>query len=143
MSRANEGGVKRDRLLAATSILTVVLAATWLASIPLAGQVPSADQTNYTAPRTLWGDPDLQGIWGLGSVFTPLESPDELADKEFLTDQEVAALEAEHRESRSGDGTGGRTRGERGTVEDVEGAYNQVFSHGGNMNGSSEPSERR
>ena len=28
------------------------------------------------APRTPWGDPDLQGIW-IGSTLTPLERPSE------------------------------------------------------------------
>ena len=45
------------------------------------------------APRTPWGDPDLQGIW-VASTLTPLERPPEHRDREFLTEREVAALEA-------------------------------------------------
>ena len=44
------------------------------------------------APRTPWGDPDLQGIW-VGSTLTPLERPSEYRGREFLTEEEVAALE--------------------------------------------------
>ena len=44
------------------------------------------------APRTPWGDPDLQGIW-VGSTLTPLERLPEHEGREFLTDAEVRALE--------------------------------------------------
>ena len=43
-------------------------------------------------PRTPWGAPDLQGVW-TGSTLTPLERPTDLADKSFLTEEEVVALE--------------------------------------------------
>ena len=43
-------------------------------------------------PRTPWGDPDLQGIW-VSSTLTPLERPSEYRGREFLTEEEVAALE--------------------------------------------------
>ncbi len=90
------------------------------------GQIHEASD-GFTAAKTPWGDPDLQGIWGLGYTFTALERPDELGDKQFLTDEEAAALEAQHRAA-SGDGAGGRARAERGTLEDLAGAYNQAFS---------------
>ena len=51
-----------------------------------AGEAPGA------APRTPWGDPDLQGIW-VGSTLTPLERPPQFEGREFLTEEEVAALE--------------------------------------------------
>ena len=44
------------------------------------------------ALRTSWGDPDLQGIW-VGSTLTPLERPPQFEGREFLTEEEVAALE--------------------------------------------------
>ena len=46
------------------------------------------------SPRTPWGAPDLQGVWDFRSI-TPLERPDELADKEFLTEEEATSLEQE------------------------------------------------
>jgi hypothetical protein len=43
-------------------------------------------------PTTPWGDPDLQGIWNNFTI-TPLERPANLADQEFFSAEEVAALE--------------------------------------------------
>jgi hypothetical protein len=80
-----------------------------------------------TAPRTPWGDPDLQGIWD-SKIITPLERPDTFADREFLTDEEVAALEATAAETVVGKGRD--VRADAGTEEDVEGAYNNIFSTG-------------
>ena len=53
------------------------------------------------APRTAWGDPDLQGVWDYRTI-TPLQRPTNLADKEFLTEEEAAtrnesAVERERR----------------------------------------------
>jgi hypothetical protein len=45
----------------------------------------------WTMPRTVDGQPDLQGVWANNNA-TPLERPKELAGRAFLTDQEVAAL---------------------------------------------------
>ena len=44
------------------------------------------------APRTQWGDPDLQGTY-TNKTITPLERPEALGDKVFLTDEEVAEQE--------------------------------------------------
>ncbi|MGE3507949.1 MAG: hypothetical protein AB7N65_03595 [Vicinamibacterales bacterium] len=41
----------------------------------------------WVAPKTPWGDPDLQGSWDNGTP-TPLERPADLADREFLSDEE-------------------------------------------------------
>ena len=66
----------------------------WLAPILLSGQAPSTKtntpaRPSWKAPRTQWGDPDLQGTWN-NSTTTPLERPGGLAGKEFLTPQEAA-----------------------------------------------------
>ena len=44
------------------------------------------------ANRTPWGYSALQGIWSNASL-TPLERPANFKDREFLTDEEAAALE--------------------------------------------------
>ena len=44
------------------------------------------------APRTPWGHPDLQGIWDQ-TTGTPLERSTDLADREFLTEEEAVARE--------------------------------------------------
>ena len=69
------------RCLAA--VLTVI------AVVVLAPMLAVAQSTNATAPpRTQWGAPDLQGVWDFRSL-TPLERPEELADKAFLTEEEA------------------------------------------------------
>lgn len=79
----------------------------------------AAGQERGTTP---WGDPDLQGIWSPGYILTPLERPDEFSDKEFLTDEDVAELEERASVGRRDQ------RSERGSVADVEGAYNEAFT---------------
>jgi hypothetical protein len=74
------------------------------------------------APRTPWGHPDLQGIWD-GSSITPLERPEKYADREFLNDEEVAALEA------AAVANPGRNARLSNAFEDLAGAYNDVFTH--------------
>jgi hypothetical protein len=76
-----------DRCFAALAVAIMVLAA----PVAAAGQVPTPD--GWTVPRTADGHPDLQGIWASDSA-TPLERPEELADKATLTAEEVATLQA-------------------------------------------------
>ena len=61
----------------------VMVGAVVLAPVGVVGQ---------DAPRTPWGDPDLQGTY-TNKTITPLERPLELGDKEFLTAEEVASQE--------------------------------------------------
>ena len=69
-----------------------------LAALPVTGgQLPPragavASRANWQAPRTPDGQPDLQGIWDFRTA-TPLERPREFQEQEFLTDQNVAAVE--------------------------------------------------
>src|SRR5688500_20172483 len=42
----------------------------------------------YAAPRTPWGDPDLQGLWS-NQTSTPLERPDALRGRDTLTPEEA------------------------------------------------------
>ena len=46
---------------------------------------------SWTAPRTPWGDPDLQGVF-TSATYTPLERPPEFAGKEFFTAEEAAVF---------------------------------------------------
>ena len=46
------------------------------------------------APRTPWGDPDLGGVWDYWT-FTPLERPEELAERATLTVEEAAVVAQE------------------------------------------------
>jgi hypothetical protein len=76
----------------------------------------------WTALRTPWGDPDLQGTW-TNETITPFERPAALANTPFLTAAEAAALEA-------------RAARQRESADDVArpgdvGSYNQVWFDSG------------
>ena len=54
--------------------------------------VPAAQaQDTWAPPRNAHDQPDLHGIWSHNSA-TPLERPKELADKDVLSDEELAEL---------------------------------------------------
>jgi hypothetical protein len=49
----------------------------------------------YTQPKTLWGDPDLQGTWTSDDcINTPMQRAPNLGDKLYLTDEELTQREA-------------------------------------------------
>jgi hypothetical protein len=57
--------------------------------------VVSATAALAQAPRTPWGDPDLQGTWTSESELSvPFERPREYGDRQLLTDAELAARQA-------------------------------------------------
>lgn len=119
------------RALGTVSALAAVIAGVaWVVS-PAFGQNPApwtGVEEGWTPPRTPWGAPDLQGIWSSKNS-TPMERPEEYADREFLTDDEIAALNAERARAETGEDAAGRdVRASAGTTADVEGAYNNIFS---------------
>lgn len=48
---------------------------------------------NYNVPKTQWGLPDLQGVWNFSSN-TPMQRPSQYGNRQFLTDEEIAALQS-------------------------------------------------
>ncbi len=66
-----------------------------LSVVTLPGQSRSPEKP-YAAPRTPWGDPDLQGMWP-GNVNAPLQRPVNLGERTTLTDEEFAQREAQAR----------------------------------------------
>ena len=72
------------------------------------------------APRTSWGTPDLQGTWFIMES-VPLERSAANANKQFLTEDEVAAAD---RQKSVDPGRNARAAGN----QDVSGAYNAVFN---------------
>ena len=69
---------------AATVLALIAVAFAWHANVK--------GQTRWTAPLTPDGHPDLQGVWDFRTA-TPLERPPEFAHREFLNDEDVAAVE--------------------------------------------------
>ena len=57
--------------------------------LPVASLAQTSDE-----PRTPWGDPDLGGVWDYWT-FTPLERPEELADRATLSAEEAAVVAQE------------------------------------------------
>ena len=72
------------RLRTSLSTVAAVVVIVSLSAIPAVAQ--------SDAPRTAWGQPDLQGVWDFRSI-TPLQRPERLGDQEFLTEEEAARLE--------------------------------------------------
>src|SRR5215467_8144308 len=66
-----------------TSAITVVV-----------GGLVSLSAADWKAPRTPWGDPDLQGIWtGQAELGVPFERPAAFGTRQSLTDEEFAQRE--------------------------------------------------
>src|SRR5207342_457024 len=93
-------------------------------SVPITGASAQAPAASAPAPalKTPWGEPDLQGIW-TDETDTPLERSPKFANQEFFTEAQRAELDRQR-----GAMLGREQRAERGTVADVAGAYNDVFT---------------
>ena len=73
-----------------TAVLAVFVLTAGAAGAQGSGAEP-ADDAAWTAPRTAFGHPDLQGVWANNNA-TPLQRPEVLGDRERLTDEELAAI---------------------------------------------------
>ena len=112
------------RSLAAALVVIAVMA--------LAPAIGAAQSTAAVpSPRTAWGDPALSGIWDFRSI-TPLQRPEEFADRDYLSEEEAASLEQATvdrelelllRPARRTSAGGNVDRGEDGAL----GAYNDFW----------------
>ena len=103
-----------------------VPAAFVLAAFAFAAFAPAAalaQSGGWTAPRTAWGVPDIQGIW-TNATLTPVERPAAMAGQEVLTAEEAAAFETSSAEARAAS-----DRFIPGNV----GAYNQFWMDSGKV----------
>src|SRR5438128_7642848 len=72
----------------------------------------------WTAPKTPWGDPDLQGVWN-DATSTPLQRPTGVKEKDVLSDEEAADFQNDLEYQLS------RDRRDGGNAVDVNRAYNE------------------
>jgi hypothetical protein len=86
---------------------------------PASAQAPVASAPALTTP---WGEPDLQGIW-TDETDTPLQRSPKYASQEFFTEAQRAELDRQRAAMLGRD-----RRSERGSLADVAGAYNDVFT---------------
>src|SRR3979490_93184 len=102
------------------SMIMVALAAAGISAVISV----SITMTSAQAPalKTPWGEPDLQGIW-TDETDTPLQRSPKFANEEFFTEAQRAELDRQRSAMRGRD-----KRAERGTLADVAGAYNDVFT---------------
>ncbi len=93
-------GFLASRRVVARVLTVLALAALIAAGQPSLARVVRAAEGAQTSAdvstpiRTPWGEPDLQGVWNYSTI-TPLERPRNLAEKQVLTEEEAARLEAD------------------------------------------------
>src|SRR6266581_1207976 len=109
------------------SMIMVAIAAAAVSaviSVSITRTSAQAPAASVTAPalKTPWGEPDLQGIW-TDETDTPLQRSPKFANQEFFTPAQRAELDQQRSALLGRD-----KRAERGTVGDVAGAYNDVFT---------------
>ena len=114
------------RLVGTTCVAgTVLVAAAFLTPAPVAAQAQPEGAEVAQAARTPWGEPDLQGIWTTETA-VPLQRPARFAGQTEFTEEERAELDRERSALLAQD-----PRDERGSEQDVGGAYNRAifFTH--------------
>ena len=114
------------------SILTVAIAGVAVSAVILVSITPAAAQAPVTsaatpalttpALKTPWGDPDLQGIW-TDETDIPLQRAPRFGNQEFFTEAQRAEIDRQRANMQ-----GRERRAERGSLADVAGAYNDVFT---------------
>lgn len=116
----------KDRRAAVIGALAAAAAVASLALATLGAQAPAASAVGNSL-KTVWGEPDIQGIWA-NKVVVPLERPPAFGTREFKTDQEMAAARQDLIERAKRPGRDSRTVGGKpgiGTEKDVARAYNE------------------
>jgi hypothetical protein len=108
----------RHRFLTPVGLAAAVIAVVAL-SVSVAGQTKAAAK-KWTTP---WGDPDLQGVYNM-EFLTPIERPKQFANREFLTEEETAALE-KRAQANSGEE---RDRGRAPLAPGDTGTYNRFWN---------------
>jgi hypothetical protein len=93
--------------------------------LPVTAKVAAPASKNWTPPKTVDGQPDLQGVW-TNSTLTPLERPAQFAGKAVLTEQEAADYVKQLLQQVNTD------RRDGGAQVDVGRSYNEFWRDRGN-----------
>ncbi|MEE2637616.1 MAG: hypothetical protein VYE68_10320 [Acidobacteriota bacterium] len=104
--------IYRSRVSAVSAVVLGLIL--WAAPLPVVAQ--SETGRRYVAPRTQYGDPDLQGFW-TNQTYTQLERPDGV-NNPFYTEEEAAAI-------REGRAVRESSLTEPGTIPDVHYDFTQ------------------
>ena len=93
------------RMLGSIGTLAALASAWTLMSVPASGQGKSAGAaplvvtafggqppaSKYVAPKTSWGEPDLQGVWSTDDTSNiPMSRPAQYGDRLYLNEDEYA-----------------------------------------------------
>src|SRR5712692_684432 len=97
--RTSKGDGMSSRSLTSALAVAIVLISGVLASGQTRPSAPAAKTTpaaeTWTAPKTPWGDPDLQGIYTSDDYMnTPLERPTAYGERFYFTEGELAEAAA-------------------------------------------------
>ena len=85
----------------------------------LSGSALTLFAQDYEAPRTEWGQPDLQGVWNWSSN-VPMQRPSQYGERQFLTQEEVE--EFARRRAAADAGSDAALN-----IEGVDGSYNDFW----------------
>jgi len=99
----------------------IVLVIAFMSISAASAQAPkkaAAQQKTYVAPKTPWGDPDLQGVWN-DATSTPLQRPGNVGSKDVLSDDEAEEFQQQLEHDLT------RDRRDGGPEADVNRAYNE------------------
>jgi len=105
-----------DRLMSTTIAFGIAAAAAVISvsAGPMAAEAPAGSAAApASAPKTPWGEPDLQGIW-TEEFDTPFQRPGRYANQEFFTEAQRQELDKER----------SALLGRRATDREFAGAYN-------------------
>jgi hypothetical protein len=82
------------RFLAAGGI-SIAMALAQSPGTAAAAKTSAKTSARWTAPKTPWGEPDLQGTWPINHLIAvPLERPRQYGDRLYLTEDEFAKAQA-------------------------------------------------
>jgi hypothetical protein len=100
----------KSKRAAVCGVIISLCALANLAQVPIVAQAPQAAATpaasNWSAPKTPWGHPDLQGVWTTDlEIGVPIERPVEFGEKATLTEaeykQRAEKLQKKYRDDRA------------------------------------------